>query len=303
MSPKKVLITGASGLVGSRLTELLLDHGYEVVHLSRNAKAGRVPAYAWNVSSGTLDEKAFEDVDAVIHLAGAGVADKRWTAKRKKEIWDSRVQSTQLLYRFLRNGNHQVKTFVSASAIGFYGFGLSDQIFSEDSKPGNDFLAQVVAAWEDEVHTVAAMGIRTVVLRIGIVLSDKGGALKEMAKPVQWGVGAPLGTGNQYLSWIHIDDLCRMFLFALENESLSGVYNATGVEPVTNREFTRAVAAVLKKPVWLPPVPAFILKTALGDMADMVLNGSIVSSEKIQRAGFIFQFSDLRSTLINLLKK
>ncbi|QOI96924.1 MAG: TIGR01777 family protein [Flammeovirgaceae bacterium] len=301
MSPKKVLITGASGLVGSRLTELLLKQGYEVAHLSRQAKAGRVPAFAWDVSAGTIDEKAFEGVDSVIHLAGAGVADKRWTVKRKKEILDSRVQSTRLLYQFLGRGNHQVSSFLSASAIGIYGFGLRDEVLTESSNPGNDFLAEVVKAWENEVNAVQSLGIRTAILRIGIVLSKKGGALKEMARPVQWGVGAPLGTGNQYLSWIHIDDLCRMFLFAKENNSVAGVYNAAGVQPVTNKEFTRAIAVVLKKPMWLPPVPAFALKLVLGEMAGMVLNGSRVSSEKIQRAGFTFRFTDLHSALLDLL--
>lgn len=303
MSPKKVLITGASGLVGSRLTELLLQQGYEVVHLSRQAKAGKVTAYAWDVSTGTLDEKAFDGVDAVIHLAGAGVADRRWTTKRKKEILDSRVQSARLLYQTLKKQSHQVKTFISASAIGIYGFGLNDEIFTENSKPGNDFLAQVVTTWENEVNAVRSLGIRTTILRIGIVLSKEGGALKEMARPVRFGIGSPLGTGKQYLSWIHIDDLCRMFLLALQNESISGVYNATGVEPVTNAELTRAIAAILKKPLWLPRVPAFALRLVLGEMAEMVLNGSVVSSQKIQQAGFTFLHTELRSALIDLFKK
>lgn len=301
MSPKKVLITGGSGLLGSRLTELLLEQGYEVAHLSRKAKTGIVPAFAWDVSAGSLDEKAFTGVDTIIHLAGAGVADKRWTKERKREILESRVQSTRLMYRFLSRRTHQVRKFISASAIGIYGFGLRNEVLAENSKHGDDFLAQVVTAWENEVNAMPSLGVRTIILRIGIVLSKEGGALKEMARPVRWGVGAPLGTGNQYLSWIHIDDLCRMFLFALENESIAGVYNAAGVQPVTNREFTRTIAAVLKKPMWLPPVPAFVLKLLLGEMAGMVLNGSRVSSEKIQRAGFTFRFTDLHSALLDLL--
>lgn len=295
------MITGGSGLLGSRLTELLLEQGYEVAHLSRKAKTGVVPAFAWDVSAGSLDEKAFTGVDTIIHLAGAGVADKRWTKERKREILESRVQSTRLLYRFLSRRTHQVRKFISASAIGIYGFGLRNEVLAENSKHGDDFLSQVVTAWENEVNAMPSLGVRTIILRIGIVLSKEGGALKEMARPVRWGVGAPLGTGNQYLSWIHIDDLCRMFLFALENESIAGVYNAAGVQPVTNREFTRTVAAVLKKPMWLPPVPAFVLKLLLGEMAGMVLNGSRVSSEKIQRAGFTFRFTDLHSALLDLL--
>jgi uncharacterized protein (TIGR01777 family) len=303
LSPKKVLITGASGLVGSRLTSLLLEQGHEAVHLSRKAKPGMVPTYAWDVSKGVIDENAFDGVGAIIHLAGAGVADQRWTPKRKQEILDSRVKSTQLLMHYLKTQAHQVNTFVSASAIGVYGFGLTNEVFTEESKPGNDFLAGVVTAWEREVQAVQSLGIRTVILRIGIVLSTEGGALKEMAKPVRYGLGAPLDTGRQVMSWIHLDDLCRMFLFALEQEAIAGVYNASGVQPVTNKQFTQAVARVLKKPLWLPAVPAFVLKLALGEMAEMVLNGSIVSSEKIQRAGFSFRFTDLRSALVDLFGK
>lgn len=297
------MITGASGLVGSHLTNLLIETGYEVVHLSRKAKPGKVPAYAWDVSAETIDEKAFAGVGAIIHLAGAGVADHRWTAKRKQEILDSRVKSTQLLVNHLKTHAHQVSTFISASAIGVYGFGLTNEVFTEESKPGNDFLAGVVTAWEREVQAVQALGIRTVILRIGIVLSTEGGALKEMAKPVRYGVGAPLGTGRQVMSWIHIDDLCRMFLFALERDAMAGVYNATGVQPVTNKEFTQAVARVLKKPLWLPAVPAFVLKLVLGEMADMIVNGSTVSSAKIQRAGFNFHFTDLQHALLDLNMK
>ncbi len=297
------MITGASGLVGSRLTNLLLENGYEVVHLSRKAKQGKVPAYAWDIPAGVLDQNAFNGVGAVIHLAGAGVADQRWTAKRKREILDSRVKSTQLLIHHLKTRAHHVSTFVSASAIGVYGFGLSNEVFTEESKPGKDFLAQVVTAWEREAQSAQALGIRTVILRIGIVLSKDGGALKEMTKPIGFGVGAPLGTGRQLMSWIHIDDLCRMFLLALEHEAIVGIYNATGVQPVSNKEFTQAVARVLKKPLFLPAVPAFVLKLALGEMADMILNGSYVSSEKIQRAGFTFHFTDLHSALLDLYKK
>lgn len=301
MSPKKVLITGASGLIGNRLTNLFLERGYEVVHLSRNAKTGKVRAYAWDISSGTLDEQAFNGVDAVIHLAGAGVADKRWTSARKREILDSRVKSTRLLANFLVTQRHRVKTFISASAIGYYGFGLTNEVFTEESKPGTDFLARVVTEWERGVQVVQTLDIRTVLLRIGIVLSNKGGALKEMARPIRFGFGAPLGTGKQYLSWIHIDDLCNMFVFAMENEGLAGIYNATGTQPVTNAEFTQAVAGELKKPMWLPAVPPFVLKLLLGEMADMIINGSVVSSQKIQRAGFQFQYTELGVALKHLL--
>jgi len=215
---KKILITGASGLIGSRLTELLLQKGYQVSHLGRSKKTGSVPSFIWDVDKGVLDQQALEGVDTIIHLAGAGVADKRWTESRKKEILESRTKSSLLLYNTLANTNHTVKSVVSASAIGYYGFGFGEEVFTEVSQPGNDYLAQVVKEWEESVDKISSLNLRLVKLRIGIVLSDKGGALVEMAKPIRLGIGAALGTGKQYLSWIHLDDLCAMFIKAVEDE-------------------------------------------------------------------------------------
>ena len=297
-----MLITGASGLIGTRLTEMLIEKNCEVAHLSRNSKPGKIKSYAWSVENGTLDGRALANTDAIIHLAGTGIAEKRWTQKRKQEILESRTKSTQLLFDCLHNSNRQVKTFISASAIGYYGFRGNEE-FTEASKPGSDFLAQVVSQWEEEVDKIQSLNIRTVKIRTGIVLSEKGGALTEMVKPIKWGVGAPLGSGDQYLSWIHIDDLCRMFLFALENESMRGAYNGTALEAVTNRQLTKAIAKTLKKPLWLPHVPAFVLKVMLGEMADMVVQGSVVSSEKIRNAGFRLQFPDLDLALSDLLAR
>lgn len=302
MIPKNVLITGASGLIGSRLTQLLQARGYTVSHMGRTARAGSVKSYVWNVEAGTLDPEALRHANAVIHLAGAGIADKRWTPARKQEIIDSRVESTALLNNALRDPASTVKTVVMASAIGYYGFGFSEEVFTEASKPGTDFLAGVVKDWEAEADKIDP-SVRLVKMRVGIVLSEKGGALKEMLKPVQWYVGAPLGTGKQYMSWIHIDDLCYMFIHALENDSMHGAYNATGISPVTNRELTSAIGRAINKPVWLPPVPAVVLKAFLGEMANLVLYGSKVSSQRIQDAGFQFQFPLLDAALQNLLKK
>lgn len=247
-----------------------------------------------------MDEAALNNVDAVVHLAGAGVADQRWTEKRKREIMESRTKSTALLARYLEK-NKSVKTVVSASAIGYYGFGLSDNVFTEESNPGNDFLASVVKYWEEEVDKIQDK--RAVKLRIGIVLSEKGGALKEMMKPIRWNVGAPLGTGTQYMSWIHLDDLCSMFMKAVEDNTMHGVYNANGPSAVTNYELTSAIAKALNKRLWLPAVPAFFLNILVGEMADIVVNGSIVSSKKIQQTGFKFQFPTLEESLTNLLKR
>ncbi len=300
---KNILITGATGLVGSQLTELLLQKGYHVSHLGRTKRTGKVPSYVWNVDNGTMDKDAFKGVDTIIHLAGAGVADKRWTTARKKEILDSRIKSTRLLFETLKKEAHQVKSFISASAIGLYGFTTGGEVFTEDSKPGTDFLAQVTRQWEEEVDTLSFLGIRVVKLRIGIVLSDKGGALPAMAKPIRFGVGAPLGTGKQYLSWIHLDDLCAMFLKAAEDETMKGPYNAVGPQWVTNQEMTKSIASVLSMPLWLPPVPAFVMKIIIGEMAVIVVNGSKVSSGKIQDTGFKFQFIELTAALNDLLRK
>ena len=298
---KKILITGASGLIGSRLTELLLQKGYQVSQLGRTKKAGAIKSYVWNVDQGEFDKEALASVDAIIHLAGAGVADKRWNEKRKNEILESRTKSTALLFNTLKQGKHTVKTVVSASAIGYYGFCLDERLFTEESKPGADYLAQVTKQWEEEVDKIASLGIRVAKLRIGIVLSEKGGALAEMMKPIRLGVGAPLGTGKQYLSWIHIDDLCAMFIKAVEDEQMNGAYNAV-CDWVTNRALTNSIAGILKKPLWLPPVPAFVMKLIVGEMAVIVLNGSKISSEKIRKTGFTFQYPQLHEALKSLIK-
>ncbi len=295
-----ILITGASGLIGTHLTEMLLQKGHQVSHLGRSKKSGSIKSFTWNVNRHQMDEDALHGIDTIIHLAGAGVADRRWTEKRKQEILNSRTRSTQLLFNVLKKENHQVTTFVSASAIGYYGFISNDEL-TENSPAGTDYLANVTKQWEEEVDKIESLNIRIVKIRIGIVLSEKGGALKEMMVPIKFFVGAPLGSGNQYLSWIHIDDLCAMFCKAAEDKNMQGAYNGVGTHPVTNRALTRAIAKALSRPIFLPPIPNFILKLVIGEMADIVLGGSKVSSSKIQRAGFSFQFDNLDKALRDLL--
>lgn len=302
MIPKNILITGASGLIGSRLTELLLQASHQVSHLGRSKRIGKVKSFVWDIGSSQIDPSAFEGIDTIIHLAGAGIADKRWTPARKKEILESRTKSSRLLFEELAKGNHSVKSVVSASAIGYYGFYHQDEVLTETTPAGNDFLADITKQWEAEVDKIETIGLRIVKVRVGIVLSEKGGALKEMAKPVKFFVGSPLGSGQQYISWIHLDDLCRIFVMAVENEKLRGPYNATGPYAVTNRQLTKAIAATLHKPLFLPAVPAFALKLFLGEMADLVLTGSNVSSKKIQQEGFQFEFTKLEDALADLLK-
>jgi hypothetical protein len=297
---EKVLITGATGLVGSRLTELLVARGHSVSHLGRSRKAGSTPTFLWDPPNGTMDVKAFDKVDTIVHLAGANIAERRWTAARKEKILKSRIESTSLLFKTLKNNAHSVQTLVSASAIGYYGFAENEKFFTEDDRAGSDFLAQVTRQWESEVDQINDLGVRVVKLRIGIVLSEKGGALKEMTKPIKWGLGSPLGTGKQFLSWVHIDDLCEMLLLAIENEKMNGSYNATTTW-CTNAEMTNAIANVLHKPLWLPSVPSFVLQLMLGEMADIVLKGSKVSSEKIKQTGYRYKFPNLVDALNNLL--
>ncbi|MDX2306019.1 MAG: TIGR01777 family oxidoreductase [Microscillaceae bacterium] len=298
---KNILITGGTGLVGQRLTALLQQKNYQVSYLSRSRNtSGAIQTYQWDIPQGKIDEEALQKADYIIHLAGAGVADKSWTAERKKVILESRTQSTLLLYSELKRLDLHPKAFISASAIGYYGLDTGDALLYEDSQAGNDFLAQVTQAWEDAIDKVSTLGIRTAKLRIGIVLSNHGGALPKIVQPIRYGLGAALGTGKQYMSWIHIDDLCRMFIYALENQALEGVYNAVASSPVSNAEFTQVAAQVLHRPLLLPAVPAFALKMALGEMAGIVLGGNRVSNDKIKKSGFSFQFEHLQEALSDL---
>lgn len=271
--------------------------------MGRKSSNGPIPSFVWDVEKGTLDTTAFTGIDTIIHLAGAGIADKPWTKKRKEEILRSRTRSTQLLVGELRKKNSSVSSFISASAVGYYGFQVEDGTFIEDNAPGNDFLAMVTRNWEEEVDKLKDLNLRVAKIRIGVVLSEKGGALKPMLLPIKYFVGSPLGSGKQYMSWIHIDDLCRLFIHLVENEHLAGVYNGVGPHPVTNAAFTQAIASVLKKPLLLPAVPTFVLNLLLGEMATLITQGCKVSSEKIERTGFVFQYPELSAALENLLSK
>jgi len=287
-----ILITGGSGLVGQQITQLLEKKGYEVAWLSRSAQGKK--SFLWNVEKGEIDPKAIEWADAIIHLAGAGVAEKRWTPERKKLILESRTQSTQLLFSAIEKSEKKPSTFISASAVGFYGFNTGTALVDEASRPGSDFLAEVVVDWENEVKKIETLQLRTVLLRIGIVLDSEGGALGEMLKPP---VAAPLGSGDQWMSWIHIEDLARMFVFALEKTTLQGIFNAVGPYPATNQQLTKEAASAKGKPYVGIGVPGFDLKLVLGEMAAMVLGGNRVSCQKIQKAGFEFEFPELKGAL------
>lgn len=302
---KTVLITGGTGLIGRHLTQLLLEKGYKVAYLSRKQESiPNVTVYRWDIDKNWIDDKALINADYIIHLAGAGIADARWTHKRQQEIINSRTKTIELIARELQGRPYKVKAFVSASACGFYGADTGDKKLTEQTPSGSDFLAHVTRHWENASDLIDHVGIRTTKLRIGIVLSNKGGALPKISLPIRWGVGSPLGNGKQWMSWIHLDDLCRLFITALENEKWHGVYNAVAPTPVTNTELTRQIAAILHRPLLLPMIPAFALRLLYGEMANIVLGGNYVINHRIRsETDFIYQFENLQSALQDLTEK
>lgn len=304
---KTVLITGGTGMVGRALTRALLDKGYEVIVMGRGGvrdtgygiqNGGVGLSFAkWNVEKQEIDAAAFAKADYIVHLAGAGVADKRWTSKRKQEIVDSRVSSGVLLVNSLKTIPNKVKAVISASAIGWYGADTVARKFEESDIAAKDFLGQTCKQWEESIEPVAALGKRLTKLRIGIVLSTEGGALKEFIKPLQFGIASILGSGRQIISWIHIDDLVNMFITAIEREDISGVYNAVAPSPVSNKELILTLAKARNK-FYIPvPVPSFVLKMMLGEMSIEILKSATVSSAKAERAGFSFRYADIKAAV------
>lgn len=296
-----VLITGANGLIAKELSKRL-EKEYTVRFLTR--KKQNANEFEWNVNASTIDGTALENVSHIIHLAGAGVAEKRWTEERKKEIISSRVGSAGLLLKTLQKKNQKLKSFVSASGINYYGTETTEKIFTEKDGPGHDFLSKVTSVWEQAADEFKNQRVaeRVVKLRTGVVLSEKEGALKKMLPTIKAGIGSPLGTGKQYMPWIHIQDICSMYEFALKNSELDGAFNAVAPEHATNKDLTVQAAEVLKKPLFMPNVPAFVLKLLFGELSVAVLEGSRASSERIQHAGFQFKFPDLKEALKDLLK-
>lgn len=284
-------------MIGTRLAEMLIDGGYEVALLSRTPGTGRYRSFRWDPLAGTIDEAAVPYADYIINLAGSSVSDGKWTQERKREILSSRLAGTQLMARELAKGTHHVQAFISASAIGIYG-DRDDEIVTEETTPApDDFLAEVCRQWEAAAQDVADDGIRTAIFRIGIVLSPEGGALVPLARTVKLMAGAPLGSGRQYMSWIHLDDLCRLFIQAMEELQWQGIYNAVSPTPVTNKEFTETLADVLHRPLVLPKVPEFGLKLVMGEMSEIVLASQRVSAAKTLQQGFKFEYPALRTAL------
>lgn len=299
---KHILLTGGTGMVGSKLTQLLLNKGHTVSHLSRTPGSNtNVKTYLWNVSAGQIDEQCINGVDAIVHLAGANVAEGRWTDSRKKEIIESRTKSIGLIYQLLKKRGHMVRTVISASATGYYG-DRAGELLTEDSGPGSDFLASCCLQWEHAVDVGENLGLRILKLRTGVVLAANGGALSKLTAPIKLGIGSPLGNGKQWIPWIHEQDVINMYVFAIENENLNGVYNMVAPNPVTNKQLTKAVAQELHKPLWLPKVPAFALKLMLGEMSTIVLGSDKVSAQKIEEDGFKFKYPTLMWALKEIYK-
>lgn len=301
-----VLITGGTGLIGTTLTKALSEKGYDVIILSRNKKHSpqkNISYSVWDVKNQTLDEEAIKNADYIVHLAGANVSGKRWSEKRKKEIVDSRVDSGKLLVKALNEIPNKVKAVVSSSAIGYYGpnADISDsKPFVETDLPDNDFLATTVVQWEEAIEPVKQLGKRFVLLRTGIVLSNEGGAYTEFKKPLKFGIASVLGSGNQIVSWIHIDDLVRLYIEAIEDEKYNGVYNAVAPNPVSNKELIKAIAKETKGFHITAKAPSFVLKIVLGEMSIEVLKSTTVSSEKVQKEGFQFLYPTIKEAVKNL---
>lgn len=307
-----ILLTGGTGMIGTHLQKFLIEKNYRLIVLIRdNSKVKssnqNITYSKWNVEKGEIDKNAIASADYIIHLAGANVAEKRWTAKRKKEIVESRVKSGALLVKSLKEISNKVKAVISASAIGWYGEETNQskqQGFKEDAPATNDFLAETCKQWEASIKPVEQLYKRLCIFRFGIVLSEKDGALKEFKKPLKLSIAAILGDGKQIVSWIHIGDLCRLLLFVIEHENMQGVYNAVAPKPVSNKELTLTLAKIFRGKIYIRVhVPAFVLKTMLGEMSIEVLKSATVSSEKISNAGFKFLYPSINAALEDLIKK
>lgn len=297
-----VLITGGTGLIGRHLSRRLQEKGYEVALLSRTKNyKEQIPSYIWDINKGEIDQKAISEADYIIHLSGVNIGEKRWTKKRKQQILESRIKSGQLIFGEVVKRNMNLRAFISASAVGYYGSLTSPEIFHETAPPAEDFLGQTCEAWEKEADRFMDAGIRTVKIRTGVVLTKQGGALSKMAWPAKRGFGAALGNGKQYLPWIHINDLCGIYLKAIEDTNMTGAYNAVAPDHITNKEFTRALAQGYKRTLWLPNIPGIVMKLMFGKMSEILLQGSRVSADKIQARGYKFQFPGLPGAIRNLL--
>lgn len=301
---KNVLISGGTGFIGKYLTHLLVEKGFSVSILSRTEKQNTadISFYKWDIDKNYIDENAVLNADYIIHLAGEGIADKPWTKKRKTALIESREKSADLIYSVLKKNDKKPEAFISASGIGIYGAVNSEKICTEETPPANDFLGTICQKWENAADRVEKLGIRIVKIRTGLVLGKDGGFLEKLKPVFKYRLGAALGSGKQYMPWIHIDDLCAIYLEALQNTKMSGSYNAAVNDRTTNILFSKRLTKVYGYSLWLPNVPAFLLKILLGEMAQIILTGQRVSSDKIEDTGFKFKFTYLDKALRDCLR-
>ncbi len=300
----KVLITGGSGLIGKVLTQFLKDAGHDVAILTRKVNPKlKVKQYQWDPRVHEIDSEALFNVDCIIHLAGANIAEKRWTKKRWEEMYSSRVASAEFLFEKVKEDQIPLKSFISSSAIGWYGADTSEQVFTEEAACADDILGDLSLAWEAAADSFSDIGCSVSKVRTGIVLTNGGGALPKMMKPILFGMGSPIGSGMQYMPWIHMDDLCAIYKQLLEQKLPAGVYNGVSPEHVTNKDLTRLLAKVLQRPLWLPNVPSFVLSLIFGKMAVILLNGSRVSADKLIEKGFQFKYPKTLAALEDVLNK
>ena len=300
---RHILITGATGLVGRALIKTLYEKGHTLAILARekqSIKYGKV--YLWDVCKQTIDPACIQGIDTVIHLAGEGIAEKKWTDERKQKIIDSRVASTQLLIKLIKDTNAPVKSFISASAVGYYG-DRGEEILTEGTSNGDGFMAECCKLWEEAADEGRPLGIRIVKFRIGVILAATGGALASLDKPIRLFAGAPLGSGQQWVPWVHLDDIIAMFTLAVENPDLNGTYNACAPFPVTNETLTKAVAKILNRPVWPFHIPEKILQMILGNMSAVVLSSMNTSAQKLLDEGFIFRYTHLEDALKDIYSR
>ncbi len=300
----KILLAGGTGLIGQRLCHLLSAQGYEITLLSRRNNADvPYPIFRWNPIAGQMDERALDGVDYLLNLAGAGIADKPWTTRQKKLLVDSRVKSNELLIRTLKTQNKTVKAFLSASAVGYYGHRGSEPL-TESALPGNDgFLSECCIAWENAALKASPVAERLLIVRIGIVLSASGGALEKMVLPFRFGVGNYVGKGGAYISWIHIDDLCRIFIKGINDVQMTGIYNGTAPHPATSKAMAKAIRKTLARPVVLLPVPTLVLRMVLRERATMLTSSARAVPKRLLAEGFEFHYPELGEALDELLEK
>jgi len=299
----EIIITGGRGFIGGYLTSALLSKGYSVSHLSRKGGLrGNVKIYEWIPEKGKIEKSALAGNKIIVHLAGANLGSARWTKKRKRLIFSSRVDTAKFLYSVVSGEGLKPEAFISASGTSYYGSGTTEAIYTEESPPGNDFLAETCREWEAAAGLFATKGIRTTIIRTAPVLAKSGGGLSGLIRPARYGIVIRAGSGRQYIPWIHITDLCNIYIKAIEGEGMSGAYNAVSPHHTDHDGFMRTVAAVAGSPVFLPRLPGIIMRVLLGEMSSVILNGSRVSPDRIIRAGYSFLFPKLDKALSDIIR-